>query len=114
MDSSRALACFAALGHKTRLDVFRLLVAAGDAGMPAGRIAAELGVLQNTLSVHLAALADCGLIRGEREGRVIRYRAGMAALRDLVAFLMEDCCGGRPGLCAPMFDAVTSTQGDRS
>lgn len=107
MDKNAALAALAALGQGTRLDVFRLLVKAGPKGVPAGEIGERLGAVQNTTSAHLKVLAQAGLIRAEREGRTIRYTADMTGFRDLLAFLMEDCCQGAPELCRPVIDAVT-------
>jgi arsenate reductase len=95
-----------ALGQETRLEAFRLLVRAAPHGLPAGEIAGRLGVVQNTMSAHLAALARCRLIRAERNGRSIAYRADYASIRELLAFLMEDCCQGAPEICAPFVDPV--------
>lgn len=106
MDKKAALAVLAGLGQETRLDVFRLLVQAGDPGIPAGEIASQLGTVQNTMSAHLKVLGHAGLVRAERDGRTIRYTADMTGFRDLLAFLMEDCCNGRPELCRPVIDAV--------
>ena len=102
MDSIQALAALSALAQSTRLDVFRLLVRAGREGMPAGAIAAKLGVRQNTLSTNLSLLQAAGLVRGERQGRSIRYAADMEGMRALLAFLMEECCQGRPEMCRPV------------
>ena len=107
MDKKSALASLAALGQETRLDIFRLLVKAGGDGIPAGEIAARLGTVQNTTSSHLKVLTQAGLIRSERDSRVIRYIADMTGFRDLLAYLMEDCCNGAPELCRPVIDAVT-------
>ncbi|WP_371154994.1 ArsR/SmtB family transcription factor [Jannaschia sp. 2305UL9-9] len=106
MEMSRALAAFAALSQPTRLDVFRLLIRAGPEGMVAGDIAAQLGVRQNTLSANLSILVGAGLLSNTREGRSIRYRADMDGLRGLLAFLLQDCCGGDPGLCQPLIDEL--------
>jgi len=106
MDKTSALDAFTALSQSTRLDVFRLLIRAGEAGMSAGDIGDTLGVLQNTMSANLAILARSGLIRSARQGRSIRYFADMAGLRGLLAFLMQDCCGGRPELCQPVIDQL--------
>ena len=106
MDKNHALDAFAALSQSTRLDVFRLLIKAGDAGMSAGDIGDTLGVRQNTMSANLGVLARSGLIRNAREGRSIRYFADMDGMRGLLAFLMEDCCGGRPELCQPVIDEL--------
>lgn len=70
--------------------------------MPAGGIATSVGGVQNTVSSHLAALTRAGLIASERSGRVVRYRASYRTAGDLVAFLLEDCCGGRAEICAPL------------
>lgn len=106
MDRNDALNAFAALSQPTRLDVFRLLVKAGDEGMLAGQVSEALEVRQNTMSANLAILAQSGLIRNRREGRNIRYFADMDGMRGLLAFLMEDCCGGRPELCQPVIDEI--------
>ncbi|MBK6466004.1 MAG: helix-turn-helix transcriptional regulator [Rhodobacter sp.] len=106
MDKTQALDAFAALGQATRLDVFRLLIKTGDAGLSAGEIGDALGVRQNTMSANLAILARSGLIRNAREGRSIRYFADMDGMRGLLAFLMEDCCGGRPALCQPVINEL--------
>ncbi len=106
MDKKRSLAALSALGHDTRLEVFRLLVRAGGQGMLAGEIAGTLAVRQNTMSTNLAILTAAGLIRSAREGRAIRYFADMEGMRALLAYLMEDCCGGRPELCQPVIDQV--------
>lgn len=106
MDKNHALDAFAALSQPTRLDVFRLLIKAGDAGMTAGDIGETLGVRQNTMSANLGVLSRSGLIRSEREGRSIRYFADMKGMRGLLAFLMEDCCGGRPEVCQPVIDEL--------
>jgi DNA-binding transcriptional ArsR family regulator len=107
MDKTSALAALAALGQETRLDIFRLLVQAGEAGMPAGEIAQKVGAVQNTASAHLKALSQAGLVLTEREGRIVRYRADIDGFRDLLAYLMEDCCAGKPDICRPLIDAVT-------
>ncbi|WP_144222531.1 ArsR/SmtB family transcription factor [Mesorhizobium amorphae] len=107
MDKKSALAALSALGQDTRLEVFRLLVQVGADGLPAGEIGERLGILQNTMSTHLKILSHAGLVRTEREGRLVRYAADMTGFRDLLAYLMEDCCNGRPELCRPVINAVT-------
>lgn len=106
MQKRLALSALGALAHETRLDVFRLLVEAGPAGVPAGEIAARLGVLQNTLSTHLALLASAGLIRRTRDGRLVRYAADRDAMRALLEYLLHDCCQGNREICAPLVDAI--------
>ena len=107
MKAQAALTALAALGQETRLQIFRLLVQVGAEGMAAGEIAARLSAVQNTTSTHLKILAHAGLVRTEREGRVIRYFADMSGFRDLLVFLMEDCCKGSPELCQPVIEAIT-------
>jgi len=106
MDEIQALDAFNALSQSTRLDVFRLLIKAGETGMSAGEIGDTLGVRQNTMSANLSILTRSGLIRNEREGRNIRYFADMEGMRGLLAFLLEDCCGGRPELCQPVINEL--------
>lgn len=106
MDKNHALDAFSALSQPTRLDVFRLLVKAGETGMLAGDIGDALGVRQNTMSANLSILLQSGLVRNERQGRGIRYFADMDGMRGLLAFLMEDCCGGRHDLCQPVIDEI--------
>jgi DNA-binding transcriptional ArsR family regulator len=107
VNKETALLALAALGQDTRLEVFRLLVRAGAEGVPAGEVASRLGIVQNTMSAHLKILGHAGLVRAEREGRTIRYVADMTGFRDLLAYLMEDCCNGAPELCQPVIQAVT-------
>ena len=102
METTTATAALSALAHPSRLEVFRLLVRAGPQGVAAGEIARATGSLANTLSANLNLLAGAGLITARREGRSIIYSAGYDRMRELLAFLMEDCCGGKPEICAPL------------
>ncbi len=99
MDAPHALAALAALGQPTRLSIFRLLVRKEPAGLSAGALAEAVGCPHNTLSTHIAILARAGLVKGTREGRTITYRADAVGTRALIAFLVTDCCDGRPDLC---------------
>ena len=103
---TNAVTALAALAHQSRLEVFRLLVQAGPGGLAAGEIARATGSLPNTLSTNLGILAAAGLVASRRDGRSIIYTAGYEAMRELLAFLMEDCCAGKPEICAPLV-AVT-------
>jgi len=107
MDIETAITALTALSQQTRLEAYRLLVRQGDKGMAAGEIAERLGVVQNTMSAHLATLKQAGLIHSERQSRVIRYFADYHVMRGLLGFLVEDCCGGRPQLCSPLLDEIT-------
>ncbi|MGA9601931.1 MAG: metalloregulator ArsR/SmtB family transcription factor [Methylocystis sp.] len=102
MDNIEAIAALAALAQTTRLDTFRLLVAREPGGVPAGELARLMAVPQNTMSAHLSILARAGLVSGERQSRSIIYRANLARLRELTLFLLKDCCGGQPDVCAPL------------
>ncbi|VAV92380.1 Arsenical resistance operon repressor [hydrothermal vent metagenome] len=106
MDIDIASQSLAALSQRTRLDAFRLLIKAGDKGLAAGDVSDQLGVVQNTMSAHLANLAQAGLVRRKRQSRVIRYYANFAQMRDLIGFLLEDCCGGQPELCGSLLDEI--------
>ena len=99
ISAPHALAALAALGQPTRLEIFRLLIRAERTGLAAGAIAEAVGAPHNTLSTHLAILARAGLVRGARDGRSIIYRADIEGMRGLIAFLVDDCCDGRPELC---------------
>ncbi len=92
----------AALAQTTRLETFRLLVSHEPEGLAAGDIAARLAVPANTMSSHLGVLSRAGLITAERRSRSIVYRADFDRLRDLVLFLLNDCCQGRADLCDPL------------
>lgn len=102
MESGDALACLAALSQSTRLETFRLLVRHEPEGLPAGEVARQLDVPQNTMSTHLAVLTRAGLLRSERLSRSIVYRADVERLREMMLFLAKDCCGGHADLCQPL------------
>lgn len=106
MDSSAAILALAALAQPTRLDVFRLLVKHEPAGLPAGDIARDLAVPHNTMSSHLSILERAALISSERHGRSIVYRANLATLQSMTLFLLQDCCGGEPSLCASLIESI--------
>ena len=102
MESETAILALAALAQSTRMGVFKLLVRYEPDGLAAGEIARMLAVPQNTMSAHLAILARAGLVTSERKSRSIIYRANLAAFQTLTSFMVEDCCGGRADLCAPV------------
>ncbi|MCB1959228.1 MAG: helix-turn-helix transcriptional regulator [Rhodocyclaceae bacterium] len=94
MKTIHAAERLAALGHASRLSVFRLLVEAGPGGMNASAIGDTLGLAPATLSFHLAHLSRVGLIQGERESRFIHYSANFNAMDELLHFLTHNCCQG--------------------
>lgn len=101
MEMNSASAAFFALSQETRLEALRLMVARGPHGIPAGELAAQLGVAPPTLSFHLKELANAGLALSRKEGRSVIYVADYAGIRAVVDFLMADCCQGDPRLCGP-------------
>jgi len=101
MKKSSVVAALGALAQETRLDIFRLLVQKGPEGLPAGEIGTRLGQPSPTLSFHLSRLRFASLVSSRRESRSIIYSANFKAMNDLLAYLTENCCGGRPELCSP-------------
>lgn len=98
MEILNAAGILAALGHESRLAIFRLLVEAGPEGINASAIGEQLGIPNTTLSFHLSHLSRVGLIKGERESRFIHYSAEYATMDELIAFLTHNCCHGNPCL----------------
>ena len=107
MKSKDAVGSLGALAQEHRLELFRLLVQAGEKGMPAGAIADALGVPNSSLSFHLAQLRNAGLILQERQHRSLIYRANYAAMNALVGYLMENCCAGADCGTAPACETPT-------
>jgi ArsR family transcriptional regulator len=98
MDAKRAVAALGALAQPSRLEVFRLLVRRGPAGLPAGEIGQRVGVPPTTLSFHLAQLSRAGLVASRRNGRSILYAADYAGMQGLMDFLLDHCCQDGPGV----------------
>jgi len=109
MEITAAVSQLSALAQDARLSVFRLLVRAGHDGLPAGEIAATLGIVQNTLSAQLTVLSQAGLVRSERRGRSIVYFASYETLSGLIIYLMEDCCQGRSEVREPVLVAANTS-----
>ena len=107
MEIRYAVKRLSALAQDSRLAVFRLLIKAGPEGLAAGEIARTLEITPNTLSAQLTVLANAGLVAGRRDGRSIIYAADYAGMSQLLVFLMEDCCQGRPEVCAPLATAAS-------
>lgn len=107
---------FEALGHDTRLAVFRLLIPAGPDGLAAGAISERMGMPPNALSFHLSRLVQADLVTSRRAGRQIFYAVEYKRLRGLLNFLLEDCCANAPSGCLPgcpttPIDAVVEVKG---
>jgi ArsR family transcriptional regulator, arsenate/arsenite/antimonite-responsive transcriptional repressor len=116
VDKKTALAALAAISQETRLDLFRLLVTVGPAGLPAGVIAERLGVLPSSLTFHLNHLVRAGLITQRRSSRQLIYSAEYGAMTDLLAYLTENCCGQEMS-CVPACnpaDAFKKGQSDEA
>jgi ArsR family transcriptional regulator, arsenate/arsenite/antimonite-responsive transcriptional repressor len=101
MEKIDAVAALAALAQENRLDVYRLLVQAGPDGMSAGAVAAARRIAPNTLSFHFDRLRHAGLVSVARQGRSLIYAARYETMNNLLGYLTENCCGGKPDLCAP-------------
>jgi ArsR family transcriptional regulator, arsenate/arsenite/antimonite-responsive transcriptional repressor len=112
MNEKAAITALGALAQETRLELFRLLVATGPQGLPAGVIAERLGVLPSSLTFHLNQLHHAGLIKQRRQSRQLIYSAEYGAMNELLAYLTENCCG-RGQSCAPACNPADAfTQGD--
>src|SRR5450631_1110610 len=101
MKKPDAVAALAALAQDNRLEVYRLLVQAGPEGLPAGQVAAALGLAPNTLTFHFDRLRSAGLVTVRREGRSMIYAARFETMNALLGYLTENCCQGAPQACAP-------------
>ena len=111
MEIRAAVERLAALGHETRLAIFRLLVQAGPSGINAGQIAEKLDLALPTLSFHLAHLSRVGLIKGRQESRFIFYAADYSAMDGLLTYLTANCCQG--GECLPHTASVAAPKKQR-
>ena len=92
MELQQALIIFDALSQETRLRAFRLLVEAGPSGLPAGVIGERLGIAHNTLSFHLNHLSNAGIVTSSKVGRSVIYSANFDDIRELISFMVQDCC----------------------
>ncbi|MFZ5731356.1 MAG: ArsR/SmtB family transcription factor [Pseudomonadota bacterium] len=105
MKKPQVIAALAALAQENRLDTYRLLVQAGPAGLPAGEVAAALGLPPNTLTFHFDRLREAGLVTVRREGRSMIYAAQFDTMNALLGYLTENCCGSdrncEPEICEP-------------
>jgi len=106
MKKETATKIFEALSSGVRLDVFRLLVRMANEGMVAGEIASTLDIPPTNLSFHLKAMTQTGLLTVTQEGRFQRYRANIPVMLDIIAYLSDECCMGRPEQCVPATPAT--------
>lgn len=113
MEMTQAVQSLSALAQGSRLSIFRLLVAAGPAGMAAGSIGEKLDLPPATLSFHLAGLTRAGMAKSRQDGRFVIYSADFEGMGRLLAYLTEDCCGGKA--CVPVpIQFVTPKQRKRA
>jgi ArsR family transcriptional regulator, arsenate/arsenite/antimonite-responsive transcriptional repressor len=101
MKKSDAVAALAAIAQDNRLDVFRLLVEAGQDGMQAGSVSRALKLAPNTLTFHFDRLRDAGLVTVRRQGRSMIYAARFDTMNALLAYLTENCCQRAQEACGP-------------
>jgi ArsR family transcriptional regulator len=99
METKSAVTALAALAQESRLAIFRLLVQAGPEGLAAGKIGEALGIPPSSLSFHMKELAYANLVSSRQESRYVIYSANFEAMTELLAFLTENCCGGKA--CGP-------------
>lgn len=95
-----AAARLEALGNPTRLKIYRALVRAGAEGMAVGRLQTKLDAAASTLSHHLKSLVTVGLVTQTREGTTLVCHANYDLMRDLLGYMVEECCA--EGSCAPV------------
>ena len=112
MEITNASERLAALGHETRLAIFRLLVQAGSEGVNAGLIGEKLNIHPPTLSFHLAHLSRVGLIKGRQESKFIYYAADYGTMDELLAYLTQNCC--QVSLCLPRTMAAAPKKRNRT
>jgi DNA-binding transcriptional ArsR family regulator len=100
MENKIAVKLLASIAQEARLDIFRLLVQAGKAGLSAGVVSERLGIPNSTLSFHLKELSHSGLVHSRQESRFIYYSANYDAMNQLLAYLTENCCAGQQLCCS--------------
>ncbi len=96
MEAEDIVIALNALAQASRLEAFRLLVQAGEQGMPAGKIAETLEIPPSSLSFHLKELHYAGLIQPKQEGRFVIYSANYDRMKAVLGYLAENCCSGKP------------------
>ena len=95
-DEQQTVRALSALAQVQRLRAFRALVVAGHEGLTPGAMSVQLGVSPSALSFHLRELAQADLVSAEPQGRHLIYRAQLARMNDLLAYLTAHCCAGEP------------------
>ena len=100
MDRSKVLGALSALAYEHRLELVRLLMPLGEAGLSAGEIGQKLGLGASRLSFHLAALEQSGLIRSRRASRNVFYAIDIGGIGGTIAYLLNECCMDHPDVMA--------------
>lgn len=108
MKQKSAVKALAAIAHESRLSLIRHLIQAGPAGLAAGALAKLAKISNSTLSAQLLILANAGLVSSQRQGRSIVYSADYNQLRDLLGFMMLDCCCNSQDICEPLLERLQS------
>ena len=111
LNDNAALTVLVALAQDTRLRAMRALLRSHPDGLAAGRIAKDVDGTPSTLSFHLAQLEQAGLVRSRRQANSVIYTAVPESLGGLMRYLLNDCCGGRPDLCADVVKAALGQPG---
>jgi DNA-binding transcriptional ArsR family regulator len=106
MEEQEAISALGALAQEDRLAAFRLLMKAGPNGLPSGTVAERLDIQPTRMSFHLTTLDRAGLLTTRREGRHIHYAVDYDRMRNLLAFLVKDCCGNNPAVCGIALDGL--------
>ncbi len=102
MENKTAVTALAALAQDSRLAIFRLPVQVGPEGLPAAKIRETLAIPPSSLTFHMKDLSHAGLVQSRQESRFVIYSANYEAMNELLAFLMENCCGGAPCIATPV------------
>ncbi|POF28742.1 ArsR/SmtB family transcription factor [Roseibium marinum] len=111
MKDQDAVSALGALAQDDRLAAFRLLMAVGPRGLPSGTVAERLDIQPTRMSFHLTTLERAGLLSARRDGRHIHYAVNFARMKNLLTFLMEDCCGNNPAVCGFSAEEFTKPTG---
>jgi DNA-binding transcriptional ArsR family regulator len=76
---------FKALAHPARRKIVAMLQ---HGPMSSGDIADAFNMAWPSVTGHLTALKDAGLVESEREGTSVRYRLNISAAEEAIGFLM--------------------------
>ena len=76
---------FKALAHPARRKIVAML---RNGPMSSGDIAKAFDMAWPSVTGHLAALKDAGLVESERDGTSVCYRLNISAAEEAIGFLM--------------------------